>query len=93
MKNKILTSEELFEMLQTFIDLPDNIISLDLHLTKGSFVTMDIQRYANSMDKFSKTNGDTPLTIDEKFTLVNATKLADMEIALKKANQEEITND
>lgn len=43
--SKIADPIKIFEALKKIIDLPDNVISLDLHLSLGETPTMKITKY------------------------------------------------
>ena len=78
--NKRLTSDELLERLKTIVQLPEDIISLDISLRTGLFAVISLQRYATIDDGIVGTRFDSYLnrTIDETLAVYNVNDLDDI---------------
>ena len=67
----IYSPNELFEALKNIIDLPNEVIELKIHILTGNIPTVEIIRYANDKDDISGIFSTGPITIHEKFKIVN----------------------
>ena len=78
--DKRLTSDQFLERLKTIVNLPDDIINLDISLHVNLMAVISLTRYATANDDIDKTELDLDhnRTIDEMLAVYNVSDLNDV---------------